>query len=224
MRKLFLLVLAVVSLTSCIDDNDCYSPDRIWMSFGIVEKGAGDSFTVKLDDGSVLYPAVLNIPGSKLDDGGRILVNYTILSDKMITDALKEYYVKINSIRRILKKGILDITPAIEDSIGNDPLVVEDIWVSKNQLLNMEIRYLGSYKIHFINLVKEPGSLTADDQPIQLELRHNDNGDDRFYPMAAVVSFEMAAIKIQGLDSVRFEVKSVDYNNKPHIFKGVYRY
>jgi hypothetical protein len=40
------------------------------------------------------------------------------------------------------QKGILDITPAIEDSIGNDPIIVRDAWVSKNQLLNIELRYL----------------------------------------------------------------------------------
>ena len=224
MRRLFFVLLAAVSLTSCLDDSDGYSLDKMWMSLGIVDKEEADSFTVKLDDGTVLFPAVLNVQGSSLDDGGRVLVNYSILSDKLVTDTLKQHYVRINSIRKILKKGIMDITPAIEDSIGNDPVVIEDIWVSKNQLLNMEITYLGNNRMHYINLVKEPGSLTADDQPIQLELRHNDNGDGRDYPMTALVTFELDAIKVQGTDSVRFEVKSTDYKEQTHTFKGVFRY
>ncbi len=225
MRRIILVFLAAISLTSCMDEGDgSYSLDKMWMSLGIVNKGAGDSFTVKLDNGTVLYPVVSNVQSSKLEDGGRVLVNYTILSNKVVTDSLKEYYVRINSVRKILMKGILDITPAIEDSIGNDPVKVEDIWVSKNQLLNIEISYLGNYKMHYINLVKEPGKLTSADQPIQLELRHNDNGDGRDYPMTALVTFELDAIKIQGLDSVRFEVKSIDYNNKSHTFNGVYHY
>lgn len=227
MKKLVFGMLAgiMVMLTSCLDDDDdMYSLGKFWVQLGIVEKQGSDSYTVTLDDGSVIYPVVGNYYGTRLDDEERVLVNFTILSDKLVSDTLNEYYVKINSVDKILKKGILDIIPSIEDSIGNDPVIMRDIWLSKNQLLNVQIKYYGNYKVHFINLVKQPGNLTADMQPILLELRHNENNDPRDYSRTGIVTFDLSAIQIPGVDSVRFKVESEDYSGKTDSFEGVYHY
>ena len=88
----------------------------------------------------------------------------------------------------------------------------------------MSLLYYGNYKVHFINLVKQPGTLTAGQQPVQLVLKHNENGDHRDYPLTALVSFDLSAIKIPGLDSVRFKVESEDYSGKIKSFEGVYHY
>ena len=227
MKKVVFGILAgfMVLLPSCLDiEDDNYSLGKFWVQFGTVNKQGSESYTVSLDDGSVIYPVYGNFFGSKLDEAERVLVNYTILSNKLKSDTLKEYYVKINSLKTILKKGILDLIPAIEDSIGNDPIVVHDVWVSKNQLLNFQIKYYGNYKVHFINLVKQPGNLTADKQPVQLELKHNENDDHRDYFMTGFVTFDLSAIQIPGIDSVRFKVESKDYSGKTNTFEGVYHY
>lgn len=210
--------------TSCLKDDDSYSLGKYWVGFGLVDKTGPERFTIHLDNGTVLYPVAGHIQGSWYENAGRVLVNFTILSDKKVTDDEKEYYVKINSARKILKKGIIDIYPAIEDSIGNDPIIIRDAWVSKNQLLNFELRYLGNYATHFINLVKQPGEITAGDQPIELELRHNKNGDREDYPFNAYVTFDMSAIQIAGLDSVRFIVRSTNYDGVEKTFEGTYKY
>jgi hypothetical protein len=226
MRTILLWSFAIVALiaTSCQKDDDSYSLGKYWVGFGIVDKSGTDGYRIQLDNGSYLYPVAGHQHGSWFVDEGRILVNYTILSDKDVSGDPKEYYVKLNSVRKILKKGILDITPAIEDSIGNDPIIVRDAWVSKNQLLNMELRYYGNYEVHFINLVKQPGEITADDQPIELELRHNKRNDREDYLYNAFVSFDLSAIKIAGLDSVRFIVRSTDYMEDEKTFTGTYKY
>jgi hypothetical protein len=129
----------------------------------------------------------------------------------------------VNSVKKVLLKGILDITEENRDSIGNDPIIVKDVWMS-DSLLNFEIKYWGRYEVHYINLVKEPGELTGADQPIELELRHNDNGDVEDIPYAAYVSFHLNELKIAGLDSVEFRVTSTDYDGKEFEYEGVYHY
>ena len=226
MKKILMMMMAVSSLmlTACLDDEEGYSLGKVWISLGEVESQGSGSALVRLDDGALLFPVAGEGPLSLPEEGTRILVNYTIVGDKLINETTKEYYIRLNSWREVLKKGIIDLTPAMEDSIGNDPVIVEDIWVSRNQLLNMELKYFGRNKVHFINLVKAPGPLTAEDQPFELEFRHNDNGDDPVYSMNALVSFDLSALQVAGADSVRFRVKSVDYNDIEHIFNGVYRY
>lgn len=226
MKKILMMMMAVSSLmlTACLDDDEGYSLGKVWISLGEVESQGSGSALVRLDDGALLFPVAGEGPLSLPEEGTRILVNYTIVGDKLINETTKEYYIRLNSWREVLKKGIIDLTPSMEDSIGNDPVIVEDIWVSRNQLLNMELKYFGRNKVHFINLVKAPGALTSEDQPFELEFRHNDNGDDPVYSMNALVSFDLSALQVAGADSVRFRVKSVDYNDIEHIFNGVYRY
>lgn len=226
MRTLMISAFAILALfaTSCQKDDDAYSLDKYWVGFGIVDKTGPDSFTIQMDNGAVLFPVAGITYGSWNVDQGRVLVNFTIIGDKNVSGNVKEYFVKINSARKILKKGIIDITPAIEDSIGNDPVIIRDAWVSSNQLLNFELRYYGNYATHFINLVKFPGELTAADQPVELELRHNKNGDREDYPFNALVSFDLSAIKINGLDSVRFIVRSTNYDGVEKSFEGTYKY
>ncbi|WP_423127347.1 NigD-like protein [Gaoshiqia sp. Z1-71] len=220
-----LIGLIAISLFSCdLDDDDHYSLGKFWIGFGLIEPedNDGTSFTIKMDNGSELFPVNWSHVHD-WEDYDRVLVNYTILGDKLVNDEVKQYYVKVNSLKDILYKGILDITPAIEDSIGNDPIKVEDVWKT-NHMLTFELVFYGNVKTHFINLVKEPGELTGDDQPIALELRHNDNGDDPRYRMTAFVTFDMSAIQIEGQDTAAYVITCKDYNNQTFTYEGVYRY
>ena len=93
-----------------------------------------------------------------------------------------------------------------------------------NGLLNFQLKYYGRNETHFINLVKQPGELTAEGQPFQLELRHNKNDDSEDIPYTAFVSFHLDTLQIAGLDSVRFKVICKDYDDKPFEYNGVYKY
>lgn len=230
---LFLTIL----FNGCLKDEGNYSLSDVWLGFGVVKQSAVNSsdFWIVTDKGNILDPVVFDsyyrsfYYGSedfyaKWKNGDRVLLNYTILDEK--TDSkgkVEKYFIKVNSVKKILMKKIIDITPAINDSIGNDPIYVLDSWVT-DSLLNLKFRYYGKYKTHYINLIKNPGVLTAASQPIQLEFRHNDNGDADAYPFVSFVSFRLPSLKIQGLDSVKFVVKSKDYNGKDFEYKGTYRY
>ncbi len=233
--KKFIFVLLVGFLfvfSGCLDD-DGYSLSDVWLGFGVVE--SADTYKIVMDDGEILYPVAFGGYVSWNDNdysndsylveaGDRLLLNFTVLGDKL-NDAgeVTAYYVKVNSAKKVLTKGVLDITEANKDSIGNDPIIVQDAWMA-NGLLNFKLKYWGRYQTHFINLVKQPGELTAEGQPFQLELRHNNNGDSEDIPYTAYVSFRLDSLQVAGLDSVSFKVASTDYDGKPFEYNGVYKY
>ncbi len=236
MKKQVLTILFlsfIFAFTGCSDD-DGYSLGDIWVGFGMIEQINSDpvEYRIHMDNGRILIPTVsgyqlpwyyqgTNDPGSRLKTGDRVLLNYTILGDNAGDDVEADrFYIKVNSVKKVLLKDILDITEEINDSIGNDPIIVKNAWMT-DSLMNFEIKYWGRYETHFINLVKEPGDL---EQPVELELRHNANGDQRDIPYAAFVSFRLNEIEIAGADSVQFVISCTDYEGKPFEYKGVYHY
>jgi hypothetical protein len=217
------VILAVLS--SCSLDEDGYSATDMWINLGIYyeDDTGGMGCIIHLDDGMRLVPVASDTYFGHYEDSSRVLVNYTILGDITEEGEKRGYYVKVNSMRKILMKGILDLTADNEDSIGNDPIIVRDAWLSGN-LLNFELKYWGGNAIHSINLVKQPGDLALEQQPVELELRHNDNGDTGLLPFAAFVSFDLSALKREGRDSTCFRVTVFDYDGILYSEEGVYHY
>jgi hypothetical protein len=222
--------------SGCVDE-DAYSLSKMWVGFGIIQEINVEAaeYIIIMDNGDVLNPVISdyyhpwyyysdNDSHSVFKNGDRILINYTVLGDdKNDAGEIVEFFVKVNSIKKILMKGILDITSENQDSIGNDPVIVQDYWMT-DSLLNFKISYWGNNKVHFINLVKQPGELTLANQPIELELRHNENGDEQNIPFAAYVSFKLNELEIAGIDSVQFVVNSTDYDGNSYSYEGTYFY
>jgi len=230
-----LLLGLTAFLTGCLEDEDGYSLSKMWVGFGVLEgtEAGSDSYQIVMDNGDVLIPIASEYhyhdhwyyhhsdSASRLHAGDRILINYTILGDEAGDDGtVEEYYIKVNSVKKILMKGILDINEENQDSIGNDPIIVEKVWLS-DSLLNFELKYWGHSKLHFINLVKQPGTAN---QPVELELRHNANDDEDHIPYVAYVSFKLDALKMEGEDSVNFKVTSTNYDGEEQEFEGEYEY
>ena len=232
-RIVFVIIIGFLFVFSGCNNDEGYSLNDVWIGFGIVENI--DSYKIVMDDGEVLYPVAFeaqnpwydyNYSGNnrEIKEGDRVLVNFTVLYDKLDDKGkIVAYYVKVNSAKKILKKGILEITEENKDSIGNDPIIVKECWIA-NDLLNFQLKYWGRNEIHFINLVKQPGVLNAAGQPFELELRHNNNGDSEEIPYIAYVSFRLESLKVAGIDSVQFKVKSTDYDGKLTEFNKVYKY
>jgi hypothetical protein len=211
-------------LTSCDLNDDGYSLSDAWVGFGIVEKDSDEGVNkIVMDDNEVLFPVSSNYYWHQVKDNERVLVNFTILGNKKTDNHDEHYYVKINSMRKILYKSVMDITPAIEDSIGNDPIKVKDRWIKRN-LLNFELKYYGGNKTHYLNLVKQPGEITSADEPVILELRHNNNDDTGTIPMSAIVTFDLSSIKIPGKTSTKFKVIAKGFDGEDFEYSGEYKY
>ena len=227
MKKIvFGLFIAMVLMFSACNSDDDYSLNDQWIGFGMVVGEEPGAYQIIMDNKDVLEPIAANYPGWQEDfeNGDRALINYTILGDDLNDDGtVKSYFVKVNHIEDVLMKGVWDITDENADSLGYDPIIVEKFWKT-DSLLNFKLKYWGYSGIHFLNLVKEPGDLTEDSQPIQLEIRHNANEDDESIPYTAFVSFSLNKLRIAELDSVQYEFSWTDYDGVTHSELDVFNY
>ena len=226
MKKVVFLLLIIVSgfLTSCETNDDHCSQGDVWVGLGLIQKDAGSgSYIIAMDDGEILYPANADTIWPGLKNHDRVLTNFVILGNKDNPNHDEQYYVEIYSLRKILYKGILDITPAIEDSIGNDPISVKDHWL-KNDMLNFELQYFGGSKVHYINLVKKPGVINLENGPVILELRHKTNGDNEQFPLSAMVTFDMSSLKVAGKTSTPYKIIAKGFDGHDFEFSGEYKY
>ena len=225
MKKLifFLLVPVFGFFTSCDMHDDGYSLNEAWVGYGLVQKDSGsESVTISMDDGELLFPSVDASLLDNFKNNDRVLINFTILGNKENANHDEQYYVKINSIRKILYKGIIELSTIKADSIGNDPIRVDDNWVKKN-MLNLELRYVGGNKTHLINLVKTSVPVNGTD-PVVLELRHNANNDTGHFPLSAIVTFDLSTLKIPGKTSTKFKVTAKGFDGDDFEFSSEYKY
>ena len=72
--------------------------------------------------------------------------------------------------------------------------------------------------------MKQPGEIVETNQPIELELRHNGNGDDEANYFTAFVSFSLNELRIEGQDSVQFVVNATDYEGAEFSEEGWFKY
>jgi len=209
-------------LFSCQEEDDYYSLGEVWISMGFIDQpGNSDSYTILLDGGDTLVPVTNSSYSFNTKDSQRVMVNYTILDE--VGQSTNKFYAKINNLYDILYKNIIELTPSNNDSLGNDPVHIDDIWKSNNKL-NIEFSFLGGDVIHSINLALPEGKASLAKQPVTLELRHNAKGDSQTYRMRSMVTFDLKNIKIEGQDSVQFIVKSIDYDNNEHTFNSTFYY
>ncbi len=224
--KYFLFSLMTIFVaTSCLDD-DGYSLDKFWIDYGVID-GTKENFTIVTDNGLVLFPSASAISFEGITDSARVLVNYTILGDATKPSEI-DHYVKINGMRKVLKKGIITLTPEIVDSIGNDGVRIDNTWLTPDyDLLNIEFSYEGSpYYTHFINLVIDPEDAVDDQGNVILQLRHNKKGDPYTRPLLnSVASFDLRSIRKEGTNEVGFRLKAKNIPGlEDYDQTGVYKY
>lgn len=211
---ILIMMVGLFFTTSCLKDNN---NDRFWLSYGVLIGSTGN-LNVRLDDGTILYPDA----GSQtyltpfLTD--RILVNYTIVSNK-IESGDTNYNVKINAVDKLLKKNIVMLTKQNADTLGNDPLTATRFWFGNN-FLNIDFYFMQDQKIHLINLAKD--SIQNDPTTVSLFLKHNAWNDRPLYMRSGFVSFDMTSL-LDGKDSVKIIVKYKDYSGNSKDFKGTFK-
>ncbi|HKK81488.1 MAG TPA: NigD-like C-terminal domain-containing protein [Prolixibacteraceae bacterium] len=215
--------LFILSIQSCTNEEETYSLNNIWVSMGIVETGNefGYRYMIRCDNGDTLLPANTAVPGYQPIDSSRVVVNYTLLDDVEGTQQL--YYASINNINSVLFKDIIEHTNENTDSLGNDPIMIEDIW-RVDSMLNIDFKVWGSYKTHYINLAYDSLQSSDSKKTVNLKLLHNNNNDDESYLLNGLVTFKLNKLKTQESDSVYFTVESVDYADETHTYNGTFTY
>ncbi|MCU4162790.1 NigD1/NigD2 family lipoprotein [Carboxylicivirga caseinilyticus] len=205
------LVILLGLLTHSCNDSDGYSLNDIWVTIGNIEV-EDDSYIIVTDGGTRLFPSATAMPDYGFDDGDRLFINFTILGDGSEESGI-DHYIKLNSYRRILTKGLIELTEENADSIGNDPIwfgdTEEDVWISNNYL-NVGFIYEGSpWVTHYINLVIDSNNPTNEDGIPVFEIRHNANDDPYSQPpLNAFVSFDLTELQYPEQTEITFIVKS----------------
>lgn len=205
MRKYLLVSLLglgfLFATTSCEKENSSYPLGDFLIELGVVSVDNNGSYYFTLDDGQKLWCSTCNIKRLGIRPNQRVLVNYTKLNDQATNFDL---VVRLNDLDTILTKPIIRMSPGIEDSIGDDPIQVYDIWASGG-FANFYYSFSGGATRHLINLVVDS---TETQGPITLRLRHNSKGDSLNYRYSGYICFRLESLREHiHRDSISFRLK-----------------
>ncbi|MDP4240111.1 MAG: NigD-like protein [Bacteroidota bacterium] len=192
----YLLLIMLLPLFMACDDNcDYYQHDHYRVDIGtVINPNLNSRFSFLLDNNQLIQVTETNVPSFIPKNGQRIIANYTILSETK-ADSTVTRNVKLNNAYTVLTKGIFNITPATQDSIGHDSIYIRDMWIGSDYL-NIEFAYWGNNKTHYINLVSDASKVYTDGKT-HLEFRHNGNGDTPTYYLRGIVSFRLKSLQPQ---------------------------
>lgn len=185
------VAFAALALTmqSCLDDDD--DKDIVLRrptALVTVRPMSDGSFIMQLDNTTELRPS--NIKTSPYGDKEvRALVNY-IEEKSDLYGGTKTVHVNwIDSIRT--KLPVPDMADLNDETYGDDPVEIVKDWVTiaEDGYLTLRIRTLwgGADKKHFINLLT---GVNPDD-PYELELRHDADGDVHGIMGDALIAFNL---------------------------------
>ncbi len=176
-------------------------------ALGILQK-TEDSTIIETDNNYRLLVENRNSLPATVKDDDRVFLYFYMNDDP--APAGIDYLITVSSIEKVLVKPVFEMNSSAEDSIGNDPLTVDYLWITKNYL-NLSCFFYGGTKTHLINLIRYPEVLPSD--TIDLEIRHNDLDDTGSSYLAGFVSFDLTSLQVEERDSVILCVKAKGYNS-----------
>jgi hypothetical protein len=210
--KYVILLGVIVGFIACEKE----ASEEYYSTLGILTE-SNDSLIIDSDKSNRLY--IYNNIGNELDSGDRVAAIFKLV-DMDIPEGL-DYIIEVTSIEKVLFKPIItDYTPAKDDSLGNDPVQIDELWLAKD-FMNLNFTYLGGSTTHFINLVLVD---SVENDTVELEIRHNDNDDTGIYQLKSFVSFDLTSVQSAATDSVILRIKAQEFNDYVFDENIVYRY
>ena len=221
MKKLFtiamILSISLAFLPSC--DMSGHSLNEFRVNIATVEPLGGGSFALLLDDGRRLWPAASAVRYFPRENQ-RVLLNFTILSDR---HGEFDHLIRINDIWNVLTKQVVELTTENAEKIGDDPVIINQMWEGGG-FLNVSFQFnWGGTRPHYINLVKNTTVESTSDDVIELEFRHNAYGSTRPFNRNGLVSFDLRPFQVEGQEEVMFLIR-VNEPSGERIIEVVYRY
>lgn len=219
---IFAIMTIMPVLQSCLDDDN--SPADL-LVIGTINQVSPDSkeFYFTLDNGETMFPN--NAQGwlsTEFEKGQRAFVLFNELEEPVKG---YDYNIQVRQIKEILTKDIVTMGEGenTEEKIGNDKINATYMWINKDRkYLTIEFQYLGTHnenKKHFLNLVVNDvlPAPTADndeeveDEYINLEFRHNAEGDSPTILGEGYVSFKLDNIenRMKGKKGLRIHVNTI---------------
>lgn len=206
-RFTFMLVTIFVTsfaLQSCLDDDDDNYPAIYPNALVTVKNLADNSCYLQLDDNTTLRP--INLTKSPFGTKEvRALVNYTETNDAPGTYTKSVQVNWMDSIRT--KLPVATLGDDNDKKFGNDPIEIINDWVTiaEDGYLTLRFRTLWGYgyKIHSINLLTNVNP----ENPYELELRHNANGDIAGREGDGLIAFNLRSLPTTAGKTVKLKLK-----------------
>jgi len=223
MKRFFLLAILIPLFISCSNEEE--DVEQTVVKMGTIENPSQlTTFYLNQDDSTRVWVLSSDLQYYRPKNNQRVIMEYVILSNKPTGSSYK-YDVKLKAVYEVLTKSIFNITPATQDSIGNDPIVVENMWVA-GDFLNVEFIYPGYSKTHFINLISDAAKTsTYTDNKVHLEFRHNANNDYTSLNFSGIASFDISSLRVTGTNSVDFVVHTKEFGSATNTsYSFTYKY
>lgn len=198
-------------MTSCDDWDDTYYVFPYQANAMVTVKTANDGdWYMQLDDETTLYAT--NMHQAPYDKEVRALVNcYEVREDA--NGYTKAVYVNwIDSF--LTKPAVVKPTGDIEKTYGNDPIEIVKSWmtVAEDGYLTLRIRTLwgSNNQPHYINLLTGLNP----DNPNEVELRQNANGDTQGHWGDALVAFKLKDLPTNGKKTITVNITPIAVRRK----------
>ncbi len=209
----FVFIAAIIPFFISCEDQQSNDLTNYQLDIATVQNPYSESlFFFKLDNKKIMWVDQSYFSGYIPKDGQRIIANYTLLADKRATH-LYDYDVRLNDVFTVLTKGIFNISKATQDSIGNDSISIDDMWIGSDYL-NVQFVYPGYNKTHYINLVNDTSKVFLDGKT-HLFFRHNSNSDAPVYYRSGIVSFNLKSLQSKTKTGILPLVIHVNIPNQP---------
>lgn len=198
-------LLTGIFFTSCDDWLD--KGKNRYLSYGVVHEEADNKISITTDKGSVLHPTSRH-GIREMEENDRLIVKFTI--DDVLAKEPPTYSVDIYSVYKILTKDILPYAEEISDSLGLDPVRIDDGWI-RNGFVTLQFVFQGGKPglKHMINLVRHEEK--PEDADVLLEFRHNAYEDPYVEKQYGVASFPVGGIfpgeAPEGKETLKVKIK-----------------
>lgn len=216
MKKTGILLFIVAMLVLAVSCGKDRESKAYYSSIGMLTIKT-DSTIIETDAGQRLWVKNPSVIGSDIKDKDRVLVEFTATNETLPTNI--DYIIEISFIQKALFKPVTILTPALEDSVGNDPFQVNSMWLAKD-FLNLDFAFYGGNAKHYIHLTRAEGTLRTD--TIDLEIRHNENEDTGTSGLYSFVSFDLTSLRNDVTDSVKLRIKAKEYDDRK--FEKIFTY
>ena len=184
---ILVLMASLFAILSC--DNDDYEP--LYAGMGTVDR-MDRRYLIRFDSGEklALADSSLLVYCGAQRPGQRVITTFQFLEN----DRRQQTIYLVDLYRVLTKEFFPEPTQAESDSLGNDPVEVDDVWTGGGYL-NIQFRtpttpYAG--RVHYANVIRHD---TPDEKGyVRLEFRHNQNGDGRESLATSYISLPLGSL------------------------------
>lgn len=191
LQQIIGILLCCTLFSSCLDDNE---PETFFPTLGTVNANEND-ITIESDSYGLLIPINPGfITSTQTDSTGQRILTVFQYTENTTKEGKTGMQVELVRVNKVLTKKADDLRNGIEDVFGNSPIQITAASISQKHL-NIQYEYYGSTNIsHRISLVLNSETQLDENGLLQVEFRHNNQGDTYSERLWGIVSYTLESI------------------------------